>query len=244
MTATSTDVRLTEEEVAKFHRDGFLAREGVASPADVKRIIELIDGLFERVHELPADAVVDLGDVKHHTGKQAIPQINMPSTYEPRLKETQFFRNVSGIARQLLGSEAMFRFEHTIYKPGNNGKETPWHQVMSYPVRSTGNPKMIQFGCNFWLALQDTSVDMGCMQFIPHSHLGNLRDHHSVGNDPKVHTLMTDDVDPKGAVPCPLKAGGITIHQPKTLHYTGPNKTSTPRRAYILFFGYPVTPAG
>lgn len=55
---------------------------------------------------------------------------------------------------------------------------------------------------------------------------------------------MTDDVDPKGAVACPLPAGGMTIHQPKTLHYTGPNRTNTPRRAYILFFGYAVTLAG
>ncbi len=240
----TTELRLGDEQVARFHRDGFLALESFTTRADVQRIIDLLDGLFARMHELPADAIVDLGDVKHHTGAQRIPQINMPSTFEPRLKETQYVRQAHAVARQLLGAEAVFRFEHTIYKPGRNGKETPWHQDLAYPVRSSGNPRMIQFGCNFWLALQDTTVEMGCMQFVPHSHLGNLREHHSIGHDQKVHTLVTDDVDPKTAVACPLKAGGVTIHQPKTLHYTGPNNSDTPRRAYIIFFGYPVTATG
>jgi ectoine hydroxylase-related dioxygenase (phytanoyl-CoA dioxygenase family) len=78
------------------------------------------------------------------------------------------------------------------------------------------------------------------MQFIPYSHLGNLRPHHPMGNDPLVHTLETDDVDPSKAVPCPIPAGGCTIHQPKTMHYTAPNDTDVPRRAWILFFGYPI----
>ena len=34
--------------------------------------------------------------------------------------------------------------------------------------------------------------------------------------------------------PQPLKAGGCTIHTGRTLHYTGPNVTKSPRRAYIV----------
>jgi ectoine hydroxylase-related dioxygenase (phytanoyl-CoA dioxygenase family) len=108
---------------------------------------------------------------------------------------------------------------------------------MSYGARD-GFLDRHGFSCNFWMPLQDTSLDMGCMEFIPHSHLGNLKPHHPVGHDPKVHTLETDGISGKNAVKCPLPAGGVTIHQPKTLHYTGPNNSDKWRRAWILVFGY------
>lgn len=33
-----------------------------------------------------------------------------------------------------------------------------------------------------------------------------------VGRDPRVHGLITDDVDPAQAVACPVPAGGVTVH--------------------------------
>jgi ectoine hydroxylase-related dioxygenase (phytanoyl-CoA dioxygenase family) len=39
------------------------------------------------------------------------------------------------------------------------------------------------------------------------------------------------------ATACELPAGGATVHDSRTLHYTGPNRTDRPRRAYILIFG-------
>lgn len=241
---TEHALRLNDEQVARFYREGFLALDQIAPRDEVRLITELVDGLMARIDELPQDMIADLGDVRHHDGKKRIPQINLPSKFEPRLKATACYRNAESIARQLIGSDAVLRWEHTIYKLPHNGKETPWHQDLAYPVQSANNPKLVQFGCNIWIPLQDTSVAMGCMQFLPFSHLGNLRAHHPVGNDPKVHTLQTDDVDPKHAVACPLPAGGATLHQPKTMHYTGPNTTDTPRRAWILNFGYPVTSVG
>jgi len=231
--------RLTTEQVARFHREGFLALERITTATDVARIRRLLDGLFARAHELPREMVVDLGDVKHHAGAQRIPQINNTLQFEPRLRDTRYFRNAERLARQLLGASAALQWDHAIYKSPQGDRATPWHQDLAYPARSTNNPNLVRFGCNFWMPLQETAVEMGCMQFIPFGHLGNLRPHQPVGNDPAVHTLITDDADPSQAVACPLPAGGVTIHQPKTLHYTGPNRTDQTRRAYILFFGCP-----
>jgi hypothetical protein len=36
-----------------------------------------------------------------------------------------------------------------------------------------------------------------------------------------------------------MKEKGATIHHCRTLHYTGPNHSDGPRRAYILGFGTP-----
>ena len=45
--------------------------------------------------------------------------------------------------------------------------------------------------------------------------------------------------DPADAVPCPLPAGGCTVHFGRTLHGAGPNRSEAPRYAYVLIFNVP-----
>jgi hypothetical protein len=225
---------LTMDQMSEFYRRGFIALQQITTPQDLGVIRDLLAGLFDRFDQLPKDLAIDLGGKKSHAGAQRIPQINSASTLEPRLLQTQYFKNATAVARQVLGEKSRLNFDHAIYKPPHNGKETPWHQDLAYPARV--HPNTIRFGMNFWMPLQDASVESGCMQFVPYSNLGNLLPHHPVGNDPEVHTLETDAVDKSKAVACPVPAGGCTIHQPKTLHYTGPNQTDQWRRVWILNF--------
>ena len=230
--------KLTPEEIVQFHKNGYFVLEQVTTLEDIERIRELLDGLYDRFDELDEKLVFDLGDLKYHDGTQKTPQINAATRFEPRLKETLAFKNTGEVAKQLLGEEALFRFDHSIYKPPKNEKEVPWHQDLAYG----GNQDRGSWNVAFWLSLQDVAVETGCMQFIPHSHLGNLKFHHPIDNDPKIHTLITDGVDSSQAVACPISAGSATIHLPKTLHYTGPNMTDMPRRAWILNYSVPLNP--
>jgi hypothetical protein len=61
--------------------------------------------------------------------------------------------------------------------------------------------------------------------------------HHTINHDPRIHGLEIDMIDVANAVACPLPPGGATFHGPRTLHYTPPNRSAIPRRAYILGFG-------
>jgi ectoine hydroxylase-related dioxygenase (phytanoyl-CoA dioxygenase family) len=101
-------------------------------------------------------------------------------------------------------------------------------------------PNLGHPAAHFWIPMQAATVESGCMWFIPRSHLGNLRMHHPVANDPGNHTLETDEIEAENRqVPCAVPAGGCSIHGPKTMHYTGPNETDQARRAWILIFGLP-----
>jgi len=238
MTLTHQEPSLTQSQLREFYFRGFLAMDRITDDDDIATIRQLLDDLFARFDELPQDMALDLGDVRNHKGVQRTPQVNDTARFEPRLKETRYFRNAHAVAKQLIGDDVQLTWDHAILKPAHNGRPTPWHQDMAYGAQHAENAgEMRRFGCNFWLPLQDTSVDAGCMQFMPHSHLSDLLPHHPAGHDPKVHTLETDLRDTSNAVPCPLKAGGCTIHQPKTLHFTAPNITDHARHAYILFFG-------
>ena len=51
------------------------------------------------------------------------------------------------------------------------------------------------------------------------------------------HVREATGIDTGGAVACPLRVGDVTVHVPRTLHYTGPNLTPWPRIAWSLEFG-------
>ena len=224
---------LAEQQGAQLHREGYLCLESFTTPDDVALIRSLIDGLYDRFEDLPKDLAYDLGDEKVHDGQQQTPQINDISRFEPRVRDTEYFKRAWSLSRQVLGDDAQPIGEHAIYKPPRNQRATPWHQDQAY-----WDPGQLYHALNFWMPLDDVTVESGCMHFVPYSHLGDLLPHHKANHNPQAHTLETDQVDPSQGKACPIPGGGVTIHFPKTLHYTGPNQADRTRRALILVFGY------
>ena len=65
--------------------------------------------------------------------------------------------------------------------------ETPWHQDESY---WPDLPDKRAVSC--WVAIDDVTVENGCMWFVPGSFKHDIRKHRPVAEG--VHILMTDDV--------------------------------------------------
>ena len=232
------DVLLTDEQIAAFHRDGFLAIPAITTPDEIERLREIYDRLFERQAGRDEGNQFDLAGADEEGKEAALPQILNPAKYAPELKETQFRANALAIARQLLGPEADYGGEHAILKPARTGAPTPWHQDEAY-----WDPGLEYHSISVWMPLQEATLENGCMSFVPGSHKLPIVPHRSIGNDPRVHGLeIAADVDVSNAVACPLPAGGATFHLSSTLHYAGPNVSDIPRRAYILSFKAPTRP--
>ncbi len=65
---------------------------------------------------------------------------------------------------QLIGPDIILWGCHVFCKPAGDGHETPWHQDGHYwPMRPLAN-------CTVWVALDESSVDNGCLRVIPRSH--------------------------------------------------------------------------
>ena len=229
-------VDVTEEQIASFRENGFLSIEGITTDEEVEWLQEIYDQLFNQRTGEEQGRYFDLAGPRAHKGREALPQVLGPEAQFPELRESLYFQNARRLASQLLGieSEKVTGGGHMILKPAQYGGETPWHQDEAY-----WNPEVIPHSLSVWLPLDPATVESGCMQFIPESHKDEVRWHRHINNDPLVHGLITDDVDPSQAVACPIPAGGATFHHCRTLHYAGPNATDNPRRAYILVFRAP-----
>lgn len=221
------DAPLAPRAVAEFHEQGFLVVRQLLPAADVALIRHTLSVLFAGYPTLSRRIARDLGDVARHAGPPQIPEISRIAALAPALASSRAFRRCRGAARQLLGAPAHYRSDHAIYKPPHNGSETPWHQDEAYVVG--GQPETV----HFWLALQDVSMDMGCMQFLPGSHRTGTRPHRP---RTAAAAMLATDVGAVDPVVVPLSSGDVTVHHPRTLHYTGPNCTDRPRFAWILHF--------
>jgi hypothetical protein len=223
---------------ADFARDGFLSIPALTNAADTERIRALLDPLFERFDTL-GDRAVDLAGPRLAGQPLRSPEINEAVLLAPQLRNTLTYRRCREVARVLLGVPVGYQFDHAIFKSPHNLTPTAWHQDEAYsqepiPLRSV----------HFWIPLQAVTESSGCMWFIPGSHQGPLRRHRLLNrrtngsNRPVAGgTLVTDNVDDSRAIACPLAVGGVTVHHPLTLHYTGANQSNDCRKAWILHFG-------
>ena len=224
--------------VADFARDGFLSIPALTAAADTERIRALLDPLFARFNTL-GDRAVDLAGPREAGKPLRSPEINEAVILQPQLKNTLTYVRCRQAARMLLGVPVGYQFDHAIFKAPHNLTPTAWHQDEAY----SREPISLR-SVHFWIPLQAVTQSNGCMWFIPGSHHGPLRQHRLLnartdGSNRKVAggTLITDDVDDSKAIACPLAVGGVTVHHPLTLHYTGANQSDDCRRAWILHFG-------
>jgi ectoine hydroxylase-related dioxygenase (phytanoyl-CoA dioxygenase family) len=224
---------LTAEQIAAFERDGFIALERLADSGEIASWRDGYDELFARSDGFADHDRIDLAPA----GERAVlPQIVNPERYLPRLVEGAAYRNARLVARELLGDDAVPMGNHAINKPGGDGAPTPWHQDEAY-----WDERFDHEAISIWIPLQDVAEVNGCMVFVPGSHRGDVLPHRLI--HPDSHGLqLVDAAEPAGAVPCPLPAGGATVHAGRTLHYAGPNRTSEPRRAVVFAFARPATP--
>jgi phytanoyl-CoA hydroxylase len=117
-----------------------------------------------------------------------------------------------------------------IFKQPGIGGEVRWHQDATYfetsPISVT----------TFWFALEDATLDNGCMWAEPGGHRSPLRERF-VRNGDDIHVEKLDDTpwpDDSTAVPLTCRAGSLVCFHGLLPHYSAPNRSPVSRHAYTL----------
>ncbi|WP_260724117.1 phytanoyl-CoA dioxygenase family protein [Dactylosporangium roseum] len=226
----STIDHLRREE---FRRDGFAVLPQVADESEVAWLREIYDRLFVQRATPGSENFHDIAGQKDSDDPPLLPQIVKPEKYAPELLDSAHFARCRAIASSYLDipEDELEFYGHAILKPPRYGAPTPWHQDEAYM-----DPRWSRRGLSIWTTLDVATVESGCLHYLPGGHRGPVLPHHHIDNDDRVRGLMTDDVDPSSGVACPLGPGGAVVHDFRTPHYAGPNRTDQPRRAYVLVF--------
>lgn len=238
---------ITPAEQDFYRSEGYVVPQAVlADEAELAGLRALCDRLIADRVGAGEGLQFDLTGVAGADSRDppAVPQLLFPSRFAPQIRETACWRAALDLAMALLDTggcrrEDLVVRDHIIVKPPGSASPTPWHQDEAY-----WKPEVAYNELSVWIALQDVTAEMGCMQFLPRSHRGAVAPHHPWKGDARIIAL---EIDPaflraEGAVACPIAAGRATVHHSRTLHFTSGNRSATARRALILTVGTPPQP--
>ena len=134
-------------------------------------------------------------------------------------------------AAQLLHGPVRFWHDQIFYKPAHHGGVVAWHQDYSYWTRTQ---PMAHLSC--WIGLDDSTVDNGCLQYVPRSHKWNLLPITGLANDMNsIQSVLSEEQRAEfKPVPIVLKRGQASFHHPLMIHGSYENRTDRLRRAVVL----------
>ena len=251
---------LSDAEIAAYRRDGFLVVRGFADPAACDRLVqrsyELIDAFdpntvsvftTDEQTRTTDDYFLGSGDTIRcffeaeafsADGRLAVPKrqainkighalhdldpVFAPFSRDPRLK---------AISRQIGLEDTRLLQSMVILKPPGIGGEVSAHQDATFlytdPVTVTG----------FWFALEDATVENGCMWGLPGGHrLGLKRRFRRSGDG-----VVFDELDPsplplppEGYVPLEAPRGTLVLLDGLLPHWSAANRSTRSRVAYSL----------
>jgi phytanoyl-CoA hydroxylase len=117
-----------------------------------------------------------------------------------------------------------------IFKPPKIGGEVVCHQDSTYiytePESCVG----------FWFALEDATLENGCMHFIPGAHREPLKQRNFRSGEFELTTKVLD-AEPwpeHRKIPAEAKAGTLVVFDGRAPHMSGPNYSDKSRHAYTL----------
>ncbi len=117
-----------------------------------------------------------------------------------------------------------------IFKPPGIGGEVVCHQdstfIYTEPESCIG----------FWFAIDDATLENGCMYFIPGAHTMPLKQR-NYRRDDDTFVIETIDDTPwpmEDRVPAETPAGTLVVFHGRMPHMSGPNRSAKSRHAYTL----------
>lgn len=224
---------LTDAEIATYLEDGVVKPSYRLSDEDLAQYRSLVDRL---VADNPH--ITGVPYTHMHAPGYSIQNLNLPGNewFEFMTKP-----DLVDIAEQLMGPDLVLWSSALFYKRARTGGKVNYHRDAEYyPIEPLVTP-------NFWIALTDSTVENGCVHFVPGSHKSKESGKHLIkpedeGREDILVAMQLEDADKYAAlaVPLELKAGEMYISDPYIVHGSQPNTSDKDRIGMSVHF-FPAT---
>lgn len=206
----STNI-LTEEEVAHYHRDGYVIVPDLIGPEEASAWKEKLKARLSEENllgNIPSGVRVWMAD-------------NADSYSSVQLQSPR----IVAILQQLIGPHVEFLSYKAVFKNAKTSFRSPWHQDWAY---WQGSPKL-----SIWIALDEATPENGCLQLIPGSQRQVVEMQEVEDAKGFVRRITDEQVAGMPIVTAPVPRGaGIFFHD-LTLHASCPNVNGQDRWSVI-----------
>jgi ectoine hydroxylase-related dioxygenase (phytanoyl-CoA dioxygenase family) len=223
--------RLTSQQVEFFHEQGYLSGIRILDHAQIDALRKDLSQLAD-----PAHAGNELF-YEYHSNESADPNTVLFHALgawriSPAFHDLLWNPAFTVPASQLLEGAVRFWHDQLFCKPAHHGGVVAWHQDYSYWTRTE---PLAHLTC--WIALDDSTRENGCLQYVPGSHRWpDLPITGLAGNMDAIHAVLNDEQRGQFERPVAveLKKGEAAFHHPRLVHGSFANRSDRSRRATVI----------
>ena len=225
------EVRLTDEQVDQFHRDGFTSVDRITTDEELEWIRPIYDYLFATKGHVQGRLLRPVPARTSPTGDDLVPQVLSPESRFPQLQRDERRPQRPG-DRRPAARAGRVRAEH-VEPPDPQAAArrrpaavAPGRGVLGHRLRL---PRPRRAGCRSTRRRSRAGACTSCPARTPARAAApphRRRPERARPRGPR----SADDADARS--PVPLAPGGATFHHCRTLHMTTPNVSDHVRRAW------------
>jgi len=205
---------LTEDQIAAYEREGYLAPVPVMSEAEARALRRTLEAI-----EAGTGGPLR-GDIRHKA-----------HLLFPFLADLIRHPAILDAIEDVLGPDILCWNTNFFIKEADTPSFVSWHQDSTYWGLSSPDV------CTAWVALTPSNLDNGAMAVIPKTHTQDQIPHRDTFDR---HNLLTRGqevavaVDESDAVPLVLKAGEMSLHHVRLVHGSPPNLSHDRRIGFAI----------
>ena len=221
---------ISADDVAAYHRDGFLVVDEVLDAAQLREARRVVDEFIQKAGTVAShNDVYDL-EPGHRPGAPRVRRIKTPHKHHPFFWELARSPRLVSILQSLLGPGVRLHGSKINLKAPHFGSPVEWHQDWAFYPHT--NDDILAVG----VMLDDCTVENGAMLVVPDTHRGPVYDHHSDGFFCGAMDPDACNVDFGAAVPVTGKAGAMSFHHVRAVHGSAQNRSDKPRVLLLYEF--------
>ena len=218
-------------DIGFYRHQGHVTVNGVFAAAEMDEVVRDIEQWGEAfLADLPAGQrawYLD-GGVK---ARAVLRKLDNPHAHRPAVQQLARDPRLVGRVESLLGPGVSVYFSQIFFKPPEGGGPKPAHQDNFY-----FGPTDIEGVATAWIALDDATLENGCLYFGDGTNLGPVYAHFAPEGEPFNLQLPPAVLDKQPMAPAPVRKGGVSFHHGNTFHQSGPNLSAAWRRACALHY--------
>jgi phytanoyl-CoA hydroxylase len=215
-----------------YQERGYLDVAGLLRPEEVAELCERARQLAEgQGPEFPQNFIELEPGARGPCTAQTVRKISKCAEHDAIMMKYAKLGRILDIVEELIGPDIKLFGSQLFMKPPG-GIEKPYHQDSPY---FSIEPKSL---VTCWIALDDTTIENGCLWVVPGSHrLGALP--HSekwMVRDREDMRVPESAFDRSREAPITLARGSCSFHHSLLLHMSHPNRSQTSRRGLAFHY--------
>jgi len=218
-------------QLETYRRTGHLTVPAVFRPDEMTALIADIERWGE-------DFLADLPPEKRYwyldggvKARQVLRKLDNPHFHRQSVRRIAADPRLTGLVEAILGPGVTVYFSQIFFKPPEGGGPKVVHQDNFY-----FGPQDPEGIVTAWIALDDATVENGCLYFGEGTHRGPVYKHVAPPDAPFDLHVPPNEAARHPMTAAPVPRGGVSFHHGTAFHQSGPNLSPHWRRACALHY--------